>query len=78
LAYVDHITLGVQNALKRLPGLYLQDPSVAEILHLPEAGERWLRECWGTSQEGHNPHFGRWDAVVDFISSDVEGLAPLR
>jgi hypothetical protein len=68
LAYLHHITLGVQNALKRLPELYLHDPAVAEILRLPEAEERWLRECWGTSQEEHNPLFGRLDAVVDFTS----------
>jgi hypothetical protein len=68
LAYIHHVTLGVQNALKRLPGLYLRDPAVAEILRLPEAEERWLRECWGTSQEEHNPLFGRLDAVVDFTS----------
>jgi hypothetical protein len=68
LAYLHHVTLVVQNALKRLPGLYLLDPAVAEILHLPEAEERWLRECWGTSQEENNPLFGRLDAVVDFTS----------
>jgi hypothetical protein len=68
LAYVHHVTLGVQNALKRLPELYLHDPTVAETLRLPDAEERWLRECWGTSQEENNPLFGRLDAVVDFIS----------
>jgi hypothetical protein len=51
-----------------LPELYLHDPAVAEILRLPEAEERWLRECWGTSKEEHNPLFGRLDAVVDFTS----------
>jgi hypothetical protein len=68
LAYIHHITLGVQNALKRLPELYLHDPVVAEILRLPDAEERWLRECWGTSQEENNPLFGRLDAVADFTS----------
>jgi hypothetical protein len=68
LAYVHHVTLVVQNALKRLPALYLSDPVVAEILRLPEAEEPWLRECWSTSHEEHNPLFGRLDAVVDFTS----------
>jgi hypothetical protein len=68
LAYIHHVTLGVQNALKRLPELYLHDPAVAETLRLPDAEERWLRECWGTSQEENNPLFGRLDAVVDFTS----------
>ena len=47
LAYVHHVTLTVQNALKRLPALYLGDFSVREILRLPDAEEAWLRECWG-------------------------------
>lgn len=68
LAYIHHVTLTIQNALKRLPSLYLNDFTVREILRLPEAEERWLRECWGTSQEEHNPVFGRLDALVDFTS----------
>jgi hypothetical protein len=68
LTYIHHVTLTVQNALKRLPSLYLQDPTVREILRLPDAEERWLRECWGTSQEEHNPVFGRLDALLDLTS----------
>ena len=68
LRYIHHVTLTLQNALKRLPELYLSDPHIAEILRLPEAEERWLRECWGTSQSEHNPVFGRLDAVVDYTS----------
>ena len=68
LAYIHHVTLTVQNALKRLPQLYLHDGDVREILRLPEAEERWLRECWGTSQEEHNPVFGRMDALIDLTS----------
>ncbi|HUR94502.1 MAG TPA: hypothetical protein VMY76_07950 [Gemmatimonadales bacterium] len=68
LAYVHHVTLTVQQALKRLPSLYLHDFTVREILRLPDAEERWLRECWGPSQEAHNPVFGRLDALIDFTS----------
>ena len=68
LAYIHHVTLTVQNALKRLPQLYLTSPSVRDILRLPEPEERWLRECWGTSQEEHNPVFGRMDALIEFTS----------
>ena len=68
LAYVHHVTLTVQNALKRLPSLYLHDFTVREILRLPDPEEAWLRECWGPSQEEHNPVFGRLDALVDFTS----------
>src|SRR5439155_6543290 len=68
LAYIHHVTLTLQNALNRLPALYLGDPVVREILRLPEEEERWLRECWGPSQERHNPVFGRLDALIDFTS----------
>lgn len=68
LAYVKHVTLAIQNALKRLPDLYLHDENVREILRLPEAEESWLYECWGDSQRRHNPVFGRLDALVDFTS----------
>jgi hypothetical protein len=68
VAYIHHITLAVQRALERLPSLYLNDFTVREILRLPDAEERWLRDCWGPSQEAHNPMFGRLDALVDFTS----------
>lgn len=68
VAYLHHVTLTVQQALKRLPALYLHDFTVREILRLPDAEERWLRECWGPSQEAHNPVFGRLDALIDFTS----------
>ena len=68
LAYIHHVTLTVQNALKRLPRLYLDDPDVRQILRLPDPEERWLIECWGTSQEEHNSVFGRMDALIDFTS----------
>jgi hypothetical protein len=68
LAYVRRVTLTIQNALKRLPDLYLGDPAVREILRLPDEEERWLRECWGSSHKLHNPVFGRLDALIDFTS----------
>jgi hypothetical protein len=68
LSYIHHVTLTLQNALKRLPSLYLQDAAAREILRLPDAEEQWLRECWGTSQEEHNPVFGRLDALLDLTS----------
>jgi len=68
VAYVHHVTLTVQNALKRLPRLYLDDPDVRQILRLPEPEERWLADCWGTSQEEHNSIIGRMDALIDFTS----------
>ena len=68
LAYIHVVTLTLQNALKRLPDLYFQDVAVREVLRLPPEEECWLRECWGPSQRENNPIFGRYDAVVDFLS----------
>jgi hypothetical protein len=69
LAYIRHVTLTIEQALKRLPELYLNDDRVRETLRLPDAEEAWLRECWGPSQKRHNPVFGRLDALIDFTSA---------
>src|SRR5215813_3936091 len=68
LAYIHYVSLTIQNALKRLPELYMQDFAVREVLQVPPAEEEWLWKCWGPSQRDINPVFGRLDAVVDFIS----------
>jgi hypothetical protein len=68
LAYFHSVSLIMQNALKRLPELYLQDPEVREVLRLLPEEEEWLKDCWGPSQRENNPVFGRLDAVVDFTS----------
>jgi hypothetical protein len=68
VTYIHHVTLTIQNALKRFPELYLQDEGVRGLLRIPPEEESWLRECWGPSQRENNPIFGRLDAMVDFIS----------
>src|SRR5918911_56949 len=68
LAYVHYAALTVQNALKRLPALYLRDFAVRDVLRLSPDEERWLWECWGPSHDDANPVFGRLDAVMDFAS----------
>jgi hypothetical protein len=68
LSYVHYVTLTLQNALKRLAELYLHDFAVREILRLQPEEEKWLWECWGPSHRDNNPIFGRYDAVIDFIS----------
>jgi hypothetical protein len=68
LAYVHSVVQTVQNALKRLPELYLQDADVRERLRLLPEEEKWLEACWGPSQRENNPVFARLDAVVDFTS----------
>ena len=68
VAYIHFVTLTIQNALKRFPELYLQDPAVRDILRLTPDEDEWLEQCWGASQRENNPIFGRLDAMVDFTS----------
>ncbi|MCI0642594.1 MAG: hypothetical protein L0Y72_02780 [Gemmataceae bacterium] len=68
IAYLHHVALTIQNALKRLAELYLEDAAVRELLRLSPAEEDWFRECMTPSLGDHNPIFGRLDALVDFIS----------
>lgn len=68
MAYIHYVSLTIQNALKRLPELYLQDFAVRDVLRISPEEEEWLWQCWGPSQREQNPIFGRLDAMVDFIS----------
>ncbi len=68
LTYVHFVTLTIQNALKRLVELYMQDFAVRDILRLSPEEEQWMFECWTQGHRENNPVFGRHDAVVDFIS----------
>ena len=67
-SYFHSVSLTIQNALKRLPELYIQDFAVRQILQVSPEEEQWLWECWGPSQRESNPVFGRLDGVVDFTS----------
>ena len=68
LAYVHYVSQTIQNALKRLPDLYMQDPAVRDVLRVTPEEEQWLLDCWGASHQESNPVFGRLDAVIDFSS----------
>jgi hypothetical protein len=68
LAYIRYVSLTIQNALKRLPDLYVEDVGIREALRISPEEEEWLWKCWGPSQRENNPVFGRLDAMVDFIS----------
>src|SRR6516162_7009771 len=68
LAYFHSVSLTIQNALKRLPEMYMQDFAVRDVLRLSPDEEKWLWDCWGPSQRENNPIFGRLDAMVDFTS----------
>jgi hypothetical protein len=68
LSYVHFVTQTLQNALKRLPELYMQDLDVREVLRILPGEEQWLWDSWGPGHRDNNPIFGRLDAMVDFIS----------
>jgi hypothetical protein len=68
MAYIHYVSLTVQNALKRLPEIYMQDSAVRDLLRISPEEEEWLWKSWGPSQRENNPVFGRLDAMVDFIS----------
>ncbi len=68
LVYLHYVNQTIENALKRLPELYMQDFGVREVLRLPPGEEKWLWDCWGPSQRENNPIFSRLDAMIDFVS----------
>src|SRR5262245_25492406 len=57
-AYIHYVSLTIQNALKRLPEMYMQDFAVRDLLRVSPEEEKWLWECWGPSQRENNPVFG--------------------
>src|SRR5439155_23305192 len=60
--------LTMRNAVERRPELYLQAFAVRELLRISPEEERWLWDWWRPSHRDHKPVFGRYDAVVDFVS----------
>src|SRR5258708_28392081 len=42
ISYIHFVTQTIQNALKRLPDLYLEEASVRDILRLKPAAQAWL------------------------------------
>ena len=67
-SYIHSVSLTIQNALKRLPELYLQDFAVRDVLRISPPEEEWLWKCWGPSHRENNPVFGRLDAMIDLTS----------
>lgn len=68
LGYTHYVAATVLNCIKRLPDLYLEMPSVRQILQLGPVEDEWLRECWTPAHREANPVFARLDAVVDYAS----------
>ncbi|MEZ6121976.1 MAG: hypothetical protein R3C49_02230 [Planctomycetaceae bacterium] len=69
LSYVENVCLKLVEALKRIPGLYLQHERVRQILAITPEEESWLRESWTPQHQQLNPIYGRLDAVCDFTSA---------
>lgn len=69
LAYVHHVCARIQDALKRLPLLYFNDPDVRRVLRISSVEEAWLRDAWTPQHASINPIYGRLDAVCNFSSA---------
>jgi hypothetical protein len=68
LVYIHSVSATILNALKRLPDLYLESPSIRHRLQLDPAEETWLRDCATPGGRESDPVFARLDAVVDFTN----------
>ena len=68
-AYLHHVSLALLAALKRLPEIYLADPTVRALLPLTDEEQAWIRESWTPGHRDHNPVFGRLDAVVQLTTA---------
>ncbi|MCC6808482.1 MAG: hypothetical protein IT381_13740 [Deltaproteobacteria bacterium] len=69
LSYVHHVCEVINDALRRLPDLYLQDADVRRVLPLDAREEQRLRSFWSARHGAQNPIYGRLDAVCDFSSA---------
>ena len=69
LSYVHHVCLQLIEALKRLPGLYLEDERIRQILAITPDEELWLRDTWTPAHQQFNSIYGRLDAVCDFTGA---------
>ena len=69
LSYVHHVCEVINDALRRLPDLYLQDADVRRVLPLDAREEQKLRAFWSARHGSQNPIYGRLDAVCDFSSA---------
>jgi hypothetical protein len=69
-SYFHYICLQVVDALKKLAGLYLEDPRIRRLLPLTESEEEWLRAAWGTGVPRYHTIISRLDANTDFTAPD--------
>ncbi|MCS7054846.1 MAG: hypothetical protein NZM18_01530 [Thermoflexales bacterium] len=66
--YFHAVSITLQEALKRMPDLYLENAAVREIVPLSPEEETWLRALWTPAHRNAHCVFGRLDAMVDFTS----------
>src|SRR4029077_6238525 len=59
LSYVHYVCLQGNDALKCIPGLFLENPGVREIMRISPDEERWIREMWSPQHNRTNPVYGR-------------------
>jgi carboxypeptidase Taq len=69
LSYVHHVCLQLIEALKRLPGLYLEDERIRQIVAITPDEQQWLHDTWTPAHQQFNSIYGRLDAVCDFTGA---------
>jgi carboxypeptidase Taq len=69
LTYVHHTCIQLVEALRRFPGLFLEDPDIRRILAVTPGEERWLADIWTADHGRHNSVYGRLDAVCHFAGA---------
>ena len=69
LSYVHHVCLQLNEALKRLPDLYLEDERIRKIVAITPEEEHWFRDTWTKDHSRFNSIYGRLDAVCDFTGA---------
>jgi hypothetical protein len=62
--FVHRLSERVNHYTKAAPSLYLRHPEVREILPLPEAQDRFLRDCW-------RPSHARLQTIVSRLDLDM-------
>jgi hypothetical protein len=75
-AFVHHLSERINHYVKAMPSLYLQHPEVREILPLPEAQDRFLRDCWHPSHARLQTIVARHDIDMPADKSKTASFEP--
>jgi len=74
--FVHHLSERINHYIKAMPALYLKHPEVREIVPLPEAHDRFLRDCWLPSHARHQTIVARHDLDMPVDRSKTASFEP--